>query len=68
MGNPLFGQFGGQNDGLMRFINELNEFKRTFSGDPKQEVQNLLSSGRLTQEQFNELAQMANQIMAIMPK
>lgn len=68
MGNPLFGQFGGQNDGLLQFINEVNEFQRTFKGNPKQEVQNLLNSGRLTQEQFNQFAQVANQIMAIMPK
>lgn len=68
MGNPLFGQFGGQNDGLLQFINEVNEFQRTFKGNPKQEVQNLLNSGRLTQEQFNQFAQVASQIMAFMPK
>lgn len=68
MSNPLFGQFGGQNNGLAQFIDEVNEFKRTFNGDPKQEVQNLLNSGKITQEQFNQFAQMANQIMSLMPK
>ncbi len=68
MGNPLFNQFGGHNNGLLQFINEVNEFQRTFKGDPKQEVQNLLNSGKLSQEQFNQFAQMANQIMAFMPK
>lgn len=68
MANPLFGQFGGQNNDILQFINEVNQFKRTFRGDARQEVQNLLNSGQLTQEQFNQFAQMANQIMAMMPK
>ena len=68
MANPLFNQFGGQNNALLQFINKVNEFQRTFKGDPKQEVQNLLNSGKITQAQFNQFAQMANQILALMPK
>lgn len=41
-------------------VGKFNEFRRTFQGDPKQEVMNLLKSGRMTQSQFNQLQSMAN--------
>lgn len=66
MANPLFnllnnnmnfGQFGN----MMNFMNQFNQFKQNFQGDPKQQVQKMLDSGQMTQEQFNKLAQMATQ-------
>ncbi len=66
MANPLFNQFG--NNGIMQFINEVQSFQKTFKGNPQEEVQKLLDSGKLSQAQFNQLAQMANQIMPFMPK
>jgi len=33
-----------------------------FTGDPKEQVQQLLQSGRMSQTQFNNLAQTANQL------
>lgn len=47
------------------FINRFNQFKQNFqqSGiDPKQKVQELLNSGQMSQEQFNTLRMLANQI------
>ena len=58
MSNPLFNQFGVQQNSLAK---QFNEFKNNFSGDPRQQVQNLLNSGRMTQEQFNRLSKMASQ-------
>ena len=44
------------------FINRFNQFRSTFSGNPEQQVRQLLQSGRMSQEQFNQLAQTANQL------
>jgi len=33
-----------------------------FRGDPRQKVQELLQNGQMTQEQFNQLSQMADQL------
>ena len=44
------------------FINQFNQFKSTFSGNPEAQVRQLLQSGRMSQEQFNQLAQTANQL------
>ena len=68
MGNPLFNQFGGQNNNFAQLINQIQEFKRTFTGNPKQEVEKLLQSGQMSQQQFNQLSQIANQILPFLPK
>lgn len=61
MPNPLYQQLGGgmpNNPMLQRFL----QFKKTFSGNPQQMVQNMLNSGKLTQSQLNQYAQQTNQI------
>lgn len=67
--NPLFNILNGgmqpQNP-MMNMINQLNQFRHTFQGDPKQQVQQLLNSGKMSQQQFNQLSQMATQIQNMM--
>ncbi len=52
--NP-FGQMGN-------FINQFNQFRSTFLGNPEAQVKQLLQSGQMSQEQFEQLGQMANQL------
>ena len=54
--NPLYQQM--QDPILQRF----NQFKQNFTGDPKAQVQQLLNSGRISQEQYNMAVQKANQM------
>lgn len=54
----LPGPFGN----MQEMISRLNQFKQSFQGDPKQQVQQLLNSGQMTQEQYNQLSQMATQL------
>ena len=61
MSNPLFGMMQGQapmNGMLQRF----QKFRQMFRGDPKQQVQQMLSSGRITQDQYNAAVQQAQQM------
>jgi ABC-type transporter Mla subunit MlaD len=61
--NSLFNDFKPQqNNPMNNFLNQFNQFKSTFTGNPEQQVKQLLSSGRMSQEQFNQLAQTANQL------
>lgn len=55
---PQFQQNGSANNLLTQF----NQFKSIFNGDPEQQVKQLINSGKMSQEQFNQLAQMANQL------
>lgn len=47
---------------ISNFLTQFNQFKSTFNGNPEQQVKQLLNSGQMTQEQFNQLAQTANQL------
>lgn len=58
---PLFGQNQNGNvfNNPIQMIQQFNQFRQTFQGDPKHQVQNLLNSGQMSQEQFNQLSSMA---------
>ena len=62
MSNPLFNALGGgmpQGNGPMQMIQQFMQFKQSFKGDPKAEVQKMLQSGRISQQQLNQVQQMA---------
>lgn len=59
--NNLFQQLGGINNNNS-MLQQFMEFKKNFTGDPKQIVQQMLNSGKMTQNQFNDLANRATQI------
>lgn len=65
MTNPFFGALGGGN-GFMQMLQQFQQFKANFHGDPKAEVEKLLQSGRLNQQQLNQLQQMAKQFQNLM--
>jgi len=62
MANPLYQQMNGQGDLLRRF----RQFQQMVKGDPQQQVQQLLNSGKVSQEQYNRAVQMANQLQKMM--
>lgn len=49
-----------------QIITEARNFKRTFNGNPRQVVENLLNSGQMSQAEFNRLSQIAQQVMNAM--
>lgn len=48
------------------FFAQLQQFARTFSGNPEQIVRNMLQTGQMSQQQFDQLSQQASQIQAMM--
>lgn len=73
MANPLFKALGGNrpqvNDGgFSQMMQSLNQFKNNFQGNPADKVQELLNSGKMTQQQYNQLSQMARQIASFMKR
>lgn len=64
MPNPLFQQLnnGGMNfNNPFAMIQKFNEFRQNFTGDPKQMVEQLLQSGRMSQQQYQQLSQIASE-------
>lgn len=68
MANQLFNMLGGQQsiNPMTNLVNQLNQFRQSFSGDPKQQVQQLLNSGRMSQSQYNQLSQERTQLKAML--
>lgn len=66
--NPLYNTLGGQTamNPMSAMMSRLEQFRQSFSGDPKQTVQQLLNSGRMTQAQYNQLSSAATQIQRML--
>lgn len=66
--NPFGQQQGGPFGNINNVLNQFNQFKSTFQGDPKQKVQDLLNSGQMSQEQFNQLSSMAQMFQTLLKR
>ena len=67
MSNPLFNMMGGNNMQNPMF-QQFMQFKNSFKGDARQQVQQMLNSGRVSQQDYDMAVQMANQIQKMMGK
>lgn len=66
MNNPFMAALGGgQMPGPMgnfaQMVQQFNQFRALFQGDPKAEVEKLLQSGAMSQQELNQLQTMAKQ-------
>ena len=64
--NPLFNKFGNQQNPMSDLIRQAKEFRKSFSGNPRDEVQRLLNSGQMSQADFNRFSQIAQQVVQAM--
>ena len=63
MANPLYGQFGGQQvNPMQQLVEDARKLKQTMQ-NPRAEVERLLQSGQMSQSQFNQFSQIAQQIV-----
>lgn len=66
MANPLYNQFGGgESNPFAQIISEAKRLQNTIA-NPRAEVEKLMRSGQMSQAQFNQLSQTANQILPFM--
>ena len=73
MPNPLFNLLNNQMqmpintsmDNAMAMLKQFQQFKNSFHGDPKTEVIKMLNNGQMTQAQFNQYQQMAQQFQSL---
>lgn len=57
--NNMMGNMG-------QLMQQFMQFKNTFRGDPKQQIQAMLNSGRVSQSQYNQAVQLAQQLAQMM--
>ena len=71
MANPIFNAIKQQSlnnspfGNFMGMLSKFNQFKATFNGDPRQQVQQLIDSGKMSQEQFEQFSGMAKQFQTM---
>jgi hypothetical protein len=62
MSNPLFQELEGNN-----MMSDFQRFMQQMQGvNPQQEIEKLLRSGKITQQQLNQAQQMARQMQGMM--
>ena len=66
MSNALYNQFGRQNNPMEQLAQQAREFQKQFKGSPRQEVERLLQTGQMSQSQFNQFSQIAQQVAQFM--
>lgn len=64
--NPLFNLLNGNRQPNSNILQQFQQFKNSFKGDPRQQIQDLLNSGKITQQDYNNAVNLANQIMKMM--
>ena len=68
MNNPIYQQM--QNpapmNGMQNIMQRFQQFQQMFRGDPRQQVQQLLNSGRVSQQQYDQAVQMAQQMQRML--
>ena len=63
MPNPLYGQFGNQQaNPMQQLVADARKLRQTMQ-NPRAEVERLLQTGAMSQQKFNELSQIAQQIV-----
>lgn len=50
---------------VMNMLAQFNQFKQSFCGDPNAKIAELLQTGKMTKEQYNQLASMAQQMSGL---
>ncbi len=71
MANPLMQFLGGTSGSsmpgpmgnAMQLLRQFQQFRASFKGDPKQQVEMLRKSGQMSDTQYQQLEAMAKQIM-----
>ena len=70
MNNPLMGgmpQMGAMGN-MQQIMQQYQQFRQAFQGDPKQQVQQMLNSGKINQQAYNNAYQMAQQFQRMFGK
>lgn len=64
MSSPVFGAMGGQNGGNM--MQQFQRFMQEMKGkNPHEEINKLLQSGKVSQQQLNQVQQQAQQMQGM---
>lgn len=64
MSNPIFQQMNPMNN-IQQVLQRFKQFQQSFHGDARQQVQQLLNSGKVTQVQYDNAVKLAQQLQQL---
>lgn len=64
MSNPIFQQMNPMNN-IQQMLQRFKQFQQSFHGDARQQVQQLLNSGKVTQAQYDNAVKLAQQLQQL---
>ena len=69
MNNPFPGMFGGQQmNPMAMLIQRFQKFQQSFRGNADQQIQQLMNSGKVNQQQYNQAMQWAQQFQKMISR
>ena len=63
---PLFQMMSNPGGNVMNLLQQFKQFRSTFQGNPQEQVQQLLRSGRVSQAQYENAVKMAQQLQGLL--
>jgi hypothetical protein len=62
--NPLYDMM--KNNGLPPIVQQFMQFKQNYNGDARAQIQQMLSSGKISQADYDRAVQMAQQLQQML--
>ncbi len=62
--NKLYQQMGPQNQ-YQNIIKQFEDFRKNFTGNPQEKIQQMLNSGQISQQQYDAAVQKANMLRSL---
>lgn len=59
--------YSPQMNNMMQWFQNLAKFRNSFTGNAQQTIQELMRSGRITQQQYDQAVQLAQQFQQFIP-
>lgn len=66
MNSSLFNALNGTQKGPMNTVQQFMQFKKNFKGNPQQQIQQMLNSGKVSQAQYNAAVQKAQMLQKML--
>ena len=67
MGNPIYNMLNkNTNSGSNNILQRFQQFRQSFRGNPQQQIQELLNSGKVTQRQYDQAVQQAKALQKML--
>lgn len=66
MNSSLFNALNRSQNGPMNIVQQFMQFKKNFKGNPQQQIQQMLNSGKVSQAQYNAAVQKAQMLQKML--